>query len=138
MAQATDAAIKDALVQGKAAELAVQTMINEKLPANSLARDAATGILESAQTGLSLCEQSLNTTKQIADYYKCVNAVRGMASASVGELAAKHWASSGATRLGLFWWSSDVWPDLLGSSNNNKSKNNKSLKKIRELTLDDR
>lgn len=103
VAQATDAAIKDALLQGKATELAVQNVINEKLPANSLAREAATGILEATQSGLSLCEQSLNTTKQIADYNKCVDAVRAMAFASVGELTGRLWASSGAARLGLFW-----------------------------------
>lgn len=101
--QVTDAAIKDALLQGKATELAVQNVINEKLPANSPARDASTGILEATQSGLSLCEQSLNSTKQIAEYNKCVDAVRAMAFASVGELAGRHWASSGAARLGLFW-----------------------------------
>ncbi|KAH8417840.1 hypothetical protein KR222_006903, partial [Zaprionus bogoriensis] len=98
-----DVAIKDAILLTKVTEQAVQQAVEAKLPSNTEAHEQANEILDSLRKGLSICEQSLNTAEQIPAYRSCVATVRGLAMASVGELAGQLWATSGAARLGLFW-----------------------------------
>lgn len=96
-------AIKEALLAGAATELAVQRVIEEKLPIDSEARQYSQSIMDFLRLGLKNCEKGLTTVQQISDYQKCVDIARGLAMASVGELAGQHWASSGAARLGCFF-----------------------------------
>lgn len=99
----TDVAIKEALLAGAATEQAVQRVIEEKLPIESEARQYSQSIMDFLRLGLKNCENSLTTVQQIPDYKKCVETARGLAMASMGELAGQHWSSSGAARLGSFF-----------------------------------
>lgn len=96
-------AIKEAILAGAAAEQAVQRVIDDKLPPNSEAREHSISVMEFLRLGLKNCEKGLTTVPEIPEYMKCVDIARGLAMASVGELAGQHWANSGAARLGLFW-----------------------------------
>ncbi|XP_034485394.1 uncharacterized protein LOC117790179 [Drosophila innubila] len=81
----------------------VKLALEEKLPANTEAREMGNEILAALERGLKICDENLKKDSQIAAYNMCVASNKGLAMASLGELAGQQWAKSGASRPGLFF-----------------------------------
>jgi len=82
----------------------VSIALEEKLPANAEAREAGDEILVTFSRSLKLCDDAFNKNPLLGleTYIICVTSNKGMAMASLGELAGQQWAKSGASRPGLF------------------------------------
>ncbi|KAL7727119.1 hypothetical protein ACLKA6_016081 [Drosophila palustris] len=100
---AQNATLENALQNSQNAVQAVKLALEENLPANADARESANDILATLELGLKSCDENFKKDLQIVTYNKCVASNKGMAMASLGELAGQQWAKSGASRPGLFW-----------------------------------
>ncbi|ALC46058.1 CG34284 [Drosophila busckii] len=94
--------VEEALLAGKKAEGTLQQALN-KLPPNAEAHGYADDVMSSLKKMLKEdCEQNLRQNGQINTYYACVEKYLGLSMASASELLSGQWASSGASRPGLF------------------------------------
>ncbi|XP_016997228.2 uncharacterized protein [Drosophila takahashii] len=84
-----------------------QVIAGEKLPTNADAQNDAKDQLDTLKMALSHCETELRSTLNVSSHKTCVNAVFAGFYTALDQLAGEHWAiygaTSGASRIGLFW-----------------------------------
>ncbi|XP_017041024.1 uncharacterized protein LOC108087949 [Drosophila ficusphila] len=84
-----------------------QVIAREKLPPTTEAQNDAKDQLDYLQMAVSHCETELRTTGNVDNHKICVKAVFSAFYTSLDRLASENWAiygaTSGASRIGLFW-----------------------------------
>jgi len=84
-----------------------QVVAREKLPTNAAAQNDAQDQLDTLKMALSHCETELRSTLNVTAHKTCVNVVFAVFYTTLDRLAGEHWAiygaTSGASRIGLFW-----------------------------------
>ncbi|XP_016959875.1 uncharacterized protein LOC108031166 [Drosophila biarmipes] len=84
-----------------------QVIAREKLPTSADAQSDAQEQLDTLKMALSHCETELRSTLNVNTHKTCVNAVFAVFYTGLDRLAGEHWAiygaTSGASRIGLFW-----------------------------------
>ncbi|KAH8375966.1 hypothetical protein KR200_011168, partial [Drosophila serrata] len=85
----------------------VAVVTREKLPVSTQAQKEGQDMLDTFKLGLTHCETELKTTRNVDQHKTCVNALTAGYYASLGQLAGELWAihgaTSGASRIRLFW-----------------------------------
>ncbi|KAH8308259.1 hypothetical protein KR059_009206, partial [Drosophila kikkawai] len=85
----------------------VGVVTREKLPVTASAQKEGQDMLDTFKLGLTHCETELKATRNVDQHRTCVNALTAGYYASLGQLAGELWAihgaTSGASRLTLFW-----------------------------------
>ncbi|XP_016985066.1 uncharacterized protein LOC108048740 [Drosophila rhopaloa] len=84
-----------------------QVITQTKLPSTADAQADGKEQLETLELALSHCQTELRTTQNVDLHKTCVNAVFNGFYTALDRLAGEHWAifgaTSGASRIGLFW-----------------------------------
>ncbi|XP_041447711.1 uncharacterized protein LOC111080777 [Drosophila obscura] len=85
----------------------IRMVIEEKLPNTARAQAEGSEIADAFDMGLGHCNTELVSSRNIAQHKVCVNALAAGAYAALDRVAGQQWAiygaSSGASRIGLFW-----------------------------------
>ncbi|KAH8276305.1 hypothetical protein KR026_010322, partial [Drosophila bipectinata] len=84
-----------------------ELIAREKLPPTNAAQSEANDLVDSLKMAVSHCNIALQSSGNLTQHEACVKSVTTFAKSSLGELASEHWAvygaSSGASRIHLFW-----------------------------------
>ncbi|KAH8344250.1 hypothetical protein KR084_008584 [Drosophila pseudotakahashii] len=84
-----------------------EVVAKEKLPTSADAKNDARDQLDTLKMALFHCETELRSTLNVSSHKTCVNAVFAGFYTALDQLAGEHWAiygaTSGASRIGLFW-----------------------------------
>ncbi|XP_002013380.2 uncharacterized protein LOC6588195 [Drosophila persimilis] len=102
-----DPAINYSLQWAKDTGINIRMIIEEKLPNTASAQAEGREVADTFDLGLTHCNAELLASRNIAQHKVCVNALAAGAYASLDRVAGQQWAiygaSSGASRIGLFW-----------------------------------
>ncbi|BFF91101.1 uncharacterized protein DMAD_09459 [Drosophila madeirensis] len=104
---AQDPAVNLAIQWAKDTSITIRMIIEEKLPNTARAQAEGMELADTFDLGLGHCNAELISSRNITQHKVCVNALAAGAYASLDRVAGQQWAiygaSSGASRIGLFW-----------------------------------
>ncbi|KAH8313334.1 hypothetical protein KR067_004294, partial [Drosophila pandora] len=84
-----------------------ELIAREKLPPTNAAQSDANELVDSLKMAISHCNIALQSSGNLTQHEACVKSVTTFAKSSLAEVASEHWAiygaSSGASRIHLFW-----------------------------------
>ncbi|KAH8382194.1 hypothetical protein KR009_002231 [Drosophila setifemur] len=100
-------AIDEAILKANEMVKTFETIATQKLPPSQAAQNAANVLTDNLKTAISHCNTELQSSKNLTQHQLCLNTLESVAYVALGETASEHWAiygaTSGASRIGLFW-----------------------------------